>query len=130
VLRRLVVAQGVGIPVSFWISPAVVNCRLDPVREAPQPTPCRQASRQLRELVRDAHRAPRIAAFVLRVTMVKSYEVETDVRVAIGQVQQAGLFASNSREPRVRTARITTASTAASKSPCATASSSHRMQPE
>ena len=81
-----------GFLLSFWIVAAGVTGISMRLRESPQPTMAAKLRANTASWygMHVAHLG--IAAFVFGVTMVKSYDVEKDVRLDVGQSMQAGAY--------------------------------------
>jgi len=81
-----------GFLLSFWIIAAVATALWLRLRDAPQPALLDKlrANSSSYYGMHIAHLG--IAAFVFGVTMVKSYEIEKDVRLSVGQTIEAGPY--------------------------------------
>ena len=81
-----------GFLLSFWIVAAGVTAIAMRLRESPQPTLRGKLAANTASWygMHVAHLG--IAAFVFGVTMVKSYDVEKDVRLNVGQTMQTGAY--------------------------------------
>ena len=92
ILGDFSLAKVSGFLLSFWIVAAGVTAMAMRLRESPQPTLMAKLGANTASWygMHVAHLG--IAAFVFGVTMVKSYDVEKDVRLNVGQSMQAGAY--------------------------------------
>jgi cytochrome c-type biogenesis protein CcmF len=81
-----------GLFFSFWIIAATIAALALRLRESPQPTLLAKLRSNSASYYGMHLGHLGIAAFVLGVTMVKSYEIEKDVRLVLGESVQAGAY--------------------------------------